>query len=191
MRRVVVILFSVWAAVALELFLAAGASWAWGYWTMHGVERSGPWLRYSVTVSRGELHLSVSRARGGVSLPRYPATEWRWTAGPAQDFGRMTAVALPGARPPVAGFFFDRRVLNGVDDTYVILPMWAVTAALGALPGWVIARHVRRRRRAGRARAWCCGACGYDCRATPERCPECGTVAPRADGVNAAGAGGA
>jgi hypothetical protein len=39
--------------------------------------------------------------------------------------------------------------------------------------GMVPAALMRRRRRAARG---ICGNCGYDLRATPERCPECGTA---------------
>jgi hypothetical protein len=44
-----------------------------------------------------------------------------------------------------------------------------------ALVSWVTAyrllEHPRRHRPTGH-----CPTCGYDCRATPDRCPECGTV---------------
>jgi hypothetical protein len=48
---------------------------------------------------------------------------------------------------------------------------WVLMSALAAVaPAFALIRH-RRRVRDGH-----CDVCGYDLRATPERCPECGTV---------------
>jgi len=56
------------------------------------------------------------------------------------------------------------------------VPLWAIALAFSALPVFRALRW-RRRRRARRARsAGLCPACGYDLRATPERCPECGAT---------------
>ena len=50
----------------------------------------------------------------------------------------------------------------------VIMPYWAPLLVFALLPVlWVWRR--RRHRRPG-----CCAVCGYDLRASPERCPECG-----------------
>jgi hypothetical protein len=57
----------------------------------------------------------------------------------------------------------------------VMFPVWLAIALLLPLPAARAAALVRqnRRRRVGH-----CRRCGYDLRATPGRCPECGEVAP-------------
>ena len=57
----------------------------------------------------------------------------------------------------------------------IVLPLWPVVVVSGILPGLRLWRRVRRRIS---ARKGCCRECGYDLRATPDRCPECGAAAP-------------
>jgi hypothetical protein len=56
----------------------------------------------------------------------------------------------------------------------IAVPFWAIVPALAVAP----LDRLRRYRR--HVRVWgsrLCMRCGYDLRATPERCPECGTAA--------------
>lgn len=53
----------------------------------------------------------------------------------------------------------------------VFVPHWAIVALTAILPAVVVARLVRNRHR---CRDNLCPKCGYDLRATPGRCPECG-----------------
>jgi hypothetical protein len=56
----------------------------------------------------------------------------------------------------------------------LVFPMWIPVGLLAAVPTTrLLRRSCRRRYRQG-----LCPACGYDLRATPGRCPECGTPAP-------------
>lgn len=59
------------------------------------------------------------------------------------------------------------------DFRAVSVPLWWVVVLTSIFPVLWIASH-RRRRRFERIRL--CRRCGYDLRATPGRCPECGTV---------------
>jgi hypothetical protein len=58
--------------------------------------------------------------------------------------------------------------------TYFMFPAWTTVVALLVLPLVYIKHYFFRRRR---NRAGLCINCGYDLRASPERCPECGLLA--------------
>ena len=59
----------------------------------------------------------------------------------------------------------------------ISIPYWMIVIVL-VIPLTVIGvRRKRSRRRAERVSLGLCPACGYDLRASPERCPECGTPA--------------
>jgi hypothetical protein len=71
------------------------------------------------------------------------------------------------------------------DDTpsgvswHLALPHCVFVAGFGLLPSARVVLALRRRRQ---QRAGLCRVCGYDLRATPERCPECGAE-PRVSGA--------
>jgi hypothetical protein len=75
------------------------------------------------------------------------------------------------------GFKFD-RVVDQVDfgpgETVVVaIPYWFIIFALLVVPAIDLRGflHFRHRRKRG-----LCPTCGYDLRASPDRCPECGTM---------------
>jgi hypothetical protein len=55
---------------------------------------------------------------------------------------------------------------------WTVLAIAVVSMGLTAVP--LVRRWRRRRRTAQRM----CATCGYDLRASPQRCPECGTATP-------------
>jgi hypothetical protein len=55
--------------------------------------------------------------------------------------------------------------------TLLVVPCWALFVTTATLPAATLAFELRRRRR---RLLGLCPACGYDLRASPGRCPECG-----------------
>jgi hypothetical protein len=75
------------------------------------------------------------------------------------------------------GFAFEQTHLANsrsiVDRWDLIAPWWFFVALFSFLPAARIIGFVRARLQ---HREGCCEACGYDLRATPDICPECGTA---------------
>jgi hypothetical protein len=63
----------------------------------------------------------------------------------------------------------DRR--GGFD---LSLPHWVLALLTAVMPAAFIGSRVKRRRGVARLARGLCPSCGYDLRATPDRCPECG-----------------
>jgi len=57
------------------------------------------------------------------------------------------------------------------------IPFWSLCLLFALLPAARISAYIRRRLR---QRPGHCHRCGYDLRATPDRCPECGMIPSQA-----------
>jgi hypothetical protein len=92
---------------------------------------------------------------------------------------RRTYPVAPYDGLPLTSIQAPREVFTVAEDRRnVIVPHWFVVLIWALLPAWemrkfcaVLATTFRARQRSARG---LCGWCGYDMRATPGRCPECG-----------------
>jgi hypothetical protein len=171
MRRCCRILFNAATLLSLLLCLAALAAWITSYrWC----------AKISHETSTGGGHVIISD-RGVLKVghlgPLHPtasptnAPGWKAEIFPRTVYGDLYRARTPTRWRPIR--FFD------VDDgrrtsQYLALDWWLLTVAFALLPlaRWRTRRKARRLRGAGR-----CANCGYDLRATPDRCLECGTIA--------------
>jgi hypothetical protein len=144
------------ACLAVALLWPASQGWT-GWAAIGGANR-----RLVVEAGPGWLGLTagpIRRPNGTVVGPRTgipPAMRVHWLT--AAD---RAALAFPQIYPSPGEYRF-------------YCPLWMLTISAGLFAAALVVSRLRRRpdRRAGQ-----CPRCGYDLRATPERCPECGTVA--------------
>jgi hypothetical protein len=114
------------------------------------------------------FRLSESRCQPGWHIQR-------WI--PASDFDNFACWSRPWIGLRVVEF--DHYPPLVLDTAYVAISDWLVAVLTGMVPirvaiAWMWMRRRQRRRIANGQ----CLKCGYDLRATPDRCPECGTPVP-------------
>ena len=173
-------LFTLCSALSLLLCAAVCVMWVRSYfvqdscyWSdrgkeVQGVTARGQLLVRWVTISEPNffnpisLRHTVKRPPGSVaSLGLSPLpTEWE---SPVVGFGFAS------------GQFGPRKIYYG---QHLILPLWFVALTLAVGPvRWAYLRRTQRHSREQLVGA-VCPSCGYDLRASPDRCPECGTAVP-------------
>ena len=152
-------------ALSLIVFLTIVALWVRSYWFMDAWNWAGG-------------RRSFSSQPGGVIL-------FHHIEPPLHDIGFVSYRVLPRQRKarPVGNRFLGFAVFASPPswsrrDQFCEVPDWFVALATSILPLLALRCAVfdRPKRRIGAGR---CGACGYDLRASTERCPECGTAISR------------
>ena len=159
MRRTKRHVFGGAAAVSVLLCLATAALWARShhrhYMMILLTHRGG---EINANVGKGGLYLAAVPREAAYNFPRYMSVD------PAH-------LSVPTRGLEFAGFGYYTFALGSGTSRVVRLPLWCAAAAcaLLSLAWW------RRARMPAPGR---CRTCGYDLRATPDRCPECGWVPP-------------
>ena len=167
-------LFTILLALSLPLFLAVCVLWVWSsvtgeYLAMTyqgrsvGLEMGGG--AGALMVSVHFTNLSPAAGESGWGTLRVILQQSSWTPVRPIHTGNVTSWYFGGFSYDCSGFTWgvSRRAL---------VPLWFVGLALGIAPVCLLSRLHKPCRANG-----LCPSCGYDLRATPERCPECGLVA--------------
>jgi len=153
-------LFTIAAAISLLLCLATVVLWVRSHLVSDG------WIYRS---NRATFELWDAVSAFGFTWSDFgpggaPGTGWEHRTIPPWHLRGPSYVVTRGP-------FMDGSISDGL---VVYFPIWlpAILFAIAPTYWFLFAPH---RRRAKRAKLGLCPTCGYDLRASPDRCPECGT----------------
>jgi hypothetical protein len=179
--------------LSLILCLAAMVLWARSYWIGDRIEWLGDtpgassWLRqiYTCRSSAGGIQLDYIRSLGtdrrSIAMFRADAKHapiFSHDHNPAKSAPILDMVTASDSIFRRLGFGFDSSDAgfgppSNIWRKQLAFPYWFLITIL-AIPALAVARSERRRYLRGRVGI--CPSCGYDLRATPDRCPECGAT---------------
>ena len=167
-------LLNVLAALSLLACVAAAGLWARSYRKTDTVSVAAGRQIIVCELSRGtcalawHTELAPGLAASEPSSARAVEHGWGWDTQPGRS-------ADMGPRRWLGFLWYYRRTpqpRRSSAERTLHFPIAALVIATLILPAAVAAAHWRRHRRPRPGR---CRGCGYDLRATPDRCPECGT----------------
>jgi hypothetical protein len=190
-------LLKVLTLLSLLLFAATATLWVRSYFAGDRWTASPGPVTGATTSPRGETdtwrpQYSINSGGGRLQLLRKEFHDQPGAVGHSVLAESEAVVdlkpGLPGDRSfSVLGFEYfvrEKHYTPGpqVESTYWgfrvwTAPYWSVATPAGVLPAIRLLSYLRRRRSRIRGELRLCPTCGYDLRATPDRCPECGTTA--------------
>ena len=158
MRRAGFAIFTVVAAVGLALSVATVVLWIRSHRPAGSLG-----ITDSIEIRDHDPRYWIVSRRDRLILCRQVGRDWDRP---------LREVNVPGV-VKFGGGWGERSMLWNL-----VVPHWLV-ATRAVLPFliWLLLLRQALRARA-RARRGCCPKCGYDLRATPDRCPECGAAVP-------------
>jgi hypothetical protein len=124
-----------------------------------------------------KLTIQISDRRAFIaSLPHH-----LWIVLDKADTPRLLGLRWDSGEPiPARTNYLEPRAGHFAGDKYFLaIPHSLIVLLTAPWPAWWF---VRQRKRNARRLAGLCQHCGYDLRASPERCPECGATAARGMG---------
>jgi hypothetical protein len=164
--------------LSVLLFIATAVLWARSRWMIDEVSVStAPKVRCEVASIDGALRVmrieSVDEPTPATftSVKRDPACDRDWNLSAIQQIGtiRATETGRAGFKAQTGGIWSDQFSVQAYRAYSA--PLWAFCVLFSLFPAIRLTLWLRRRRRVGENG---CPNCGYDLRATPQRCPECG-----------------
>jgi hypothetical protein len=125
----------------------------------------------------------IQRSRGRVWVGRTEATytgdaQWIERLAPHHRIGWEH---IQGSAYAITGNLFELGTVHTAGTGWkaqtsgVQFPLWSAFILTAVLPTLWIGKLATALRRRGRSATGSCPTCGYDLRASPSRCPECGT----------------
>ncbi len=161
------------AAVVLSVF------WVRSQWRSDTVYRQATPQAWSIASNDGGITLG-RRNYDGLWLRD---ANWRYQSGTVTGIGYgMQRWRFAGfARGDIQSSFGTGELAYKFRDDYWTVPYWILVLVASAYPAFWIVGCIRRRVARVRVERGQCPSCGYDLRASPARCPECGkSAAPAA-----------
>jgi hypothetical protein len=170
MQRLFRILFGVLAWVSLLLCLGTAAIWIGSFWKTQFVGWSDHRHAYGALSMSGLLRFEHFNYPGDLGFQYI-----RYDSPPGGLRSEIDSRDRRGGFLKNLGFASARidYTLDGKQVRQALyMPHWFVAALFGFMPAIMFWELLRRRPLAPGS----CAACGYDLRATPDRCPECGAI---------------